>query len=39
MDNIKIDHGEVRFCGMNWTDLAQDREEWRALVTTVMNLA
>jgi len=37
-DNIKIDLQEVRGgCG-DWMDLAQDRERWRALVSTVMNL-
>jgi hypothetical protein len=24
--------------GMNWIDLAQDRDQWRALVNTIMNL-
>jgi hypothetical protein len=24
--------------GMDWIDLAQDRDQWRALVSTVMNL-
>jgi hypothetical protein len=37
-DNIKMDLQEVGFGGMNWTDLAQDREKWRSLMNTVMNL-
>ena len=37
-DNIKMDLEEVgRGCG-DWTELAQDRKRWRALVSTVMNL-
>ena len=36
-DNIKMDLQEVgRGCG-DWMDLAQDRDGWRALVSTVMN--
>ena len=36
-DNIKIDLEEVgRGCG-DWMELAQDRDRWRALVSTVMN--
>ena len=36
-DNIKVDHQEVgRGCG-DWMELAQDRNRWRALVSTVMN--
>jgi hypothetical protein len=35
VDNIKIDLREI---GWDWIDLAQDREQWRALVNTVMNL-
>jgi len=36
--NIKINLQEVRWGGMDWTDLAQDRYRWRALVKAVMNL-
>ena len=37
-DNIKMDLQEVGWEGMEWIDLAQDRERWRALVHAVMNL-
>jgi hypothetical protein len=37
VDNIKMDLREVGWGGMNWIDLAQYREQWRALVNTVMN--
>jgi hypothetical protein len=30
--------GEIGWDGMHWTDLAQDRDQWRALVDTAMNL-
>jgi hypothetical protein len=36
-DNIKMDR-EVGWGGIDWIDLAQDRDRWRALVYTVMNL-
>jgi hypothetical protein len=36
--NIKIDLREIGWGGMDWIDLAQDRDQWRALVNTVMNL-
>jgi hypothetical protein len=37
-DNIKLSIEEVRWAGMNWIDLAQDRDRWRALVSAIMNL-
>jgi hypothetical protein len=36
--NIKMDLGEVRWCCRDWIVLAQDRENWRALVNTVMTV-
>jgi hypothetical protein len=35
-DDIKRDLQEVGWSGMDWIDLAQDRDRWRALVTAVM---
>jgi hypothetical protein len=37
-DNIKMDLWEIGFGDMNWIYLAQDRDRWRALVNTIMNL-
>jgi hypothetical protein len=38
VDNIEIDLREIGWDGVGWVDLAQDRDQWRALVNTVMNL-
>jgi hypothetical protein len=38
VDNIRMDLREIGWDGMNWMDLAQDRDQWRALVNTVMSL-
>jgi hypothetical protein len=37
-DNIKMDLREMEWGGMNWINMTQDRDHWRALVNTVMNL-
>jgi hypothetical protein len=37
-DNIKLGLRETGWGGMDWIDLARDRDQWRALVNTVMNL-
>jgi hypothetical protein len=36
--NIKIDHREIGRDGMDWIDVAQNRDQWSALVKTVMKL-
>jgi hypothetical protein len=38
VDNIKMDLRETGWDGVDWIDMAQDRDQWRALVNTVMNL-
>jgi hypothetical protein len=38
VDNIKIDLRDILWDGMDWIDLAQDRNQWRVLVNAVMNL-
>jgi hypothetical protein len=38
MDNIKMDLREVGWDGMDWIELAQDKNQWRGRVNTVMNL-
>jgi hypothetical protein len=37
VDNIKMDLREISRVGMGWIDLADWREEWRALVNILMN--
>jgi hypothetical protein len=36
-DNIKMDLSEIGLEGVDWTDLAQDRRRWRALLNTAMS--
>jgi hypothetical protein len=36
--NIRMDLREIGWGDMDWIDLAQDRDQWKALVNTVMNL-
>jgi hypothetical protein len=36
--NAKMDLRDIRWGGMDWVDLAQDRDQWRAFVNTVTNL-
>jgi hypothetical protein len=36
-DDIKMNLREIRCGGMEWIDLAQDSDQWRALVDTVIN--
>jgi hypothetical protein len=38
VENIKMDLGEIGWDGRDWIELAQDRNQWRAIVNTVMNL-
>jgi hypothetical protein len=37
VDNIEMDLGEIGWDGVDWIDLAQDRDDWRDLVNNVMN--
>jgi hypothetical protein len=37
VDNIKMDLREIGRDGMDWIELAQDRDQWRTLVNTVLN--
>jgi hypothetical protein len=38
VDNIRMDLGEVEWGDVGWIRLAQDRNRWRALVNSVMDL-
>jgi hypothetical protein len=37
-DNIRMDLREIGWEGVDWMHVAQDMDQWRALVNTVMNL-
>jgi hypothetical protein len=38
VDNIKMDILQIGWSAVDWIDLAQDRDKWRALVNAIMNL-
>jgi hypothetical protein len=38
VDNSKMNLRELRWDGMDWIVVAEDRDQWRASVNTVMNL-
>jgi hypothetical protein len=38
VDNIKMDLGDIGWGGVDWIVLPRDRDKWRALVNSVMNL-
>jgi hypothetical protein len=38
VDSIKMDLREIEWGGTDWIDLAQDSDQWRALVNMVMNI-
>jgi hypothetical protein len=38
VDNIKMDLRELKEDGVDWIDMAQDMDQWRVLVNTVLNL-
>jgi hypothetical protein len=38
VDNIKMDLREIGWDVVDWIDMAQDRDQWRAVVNTVLNL-
>jgi hypothetical protein len=37
-DNIKINLREIGWGGMDWIDLTHNRDQWKALVSTAINL-
>jgi hypothetical protein len=38
VDNIKMNLREIGWNGLDWIDLAQDRDQWKVIVNTLMNL-
>jgi hypothetical protein len=38
VDKIKMDLREIGWDGVDWIDMVQDRDQWRVLVNTVMNV-
>jgi hypothetical protein len=38
MDNIKMDFRNIEWDGVDWIDVAEDRDQWRAFVNTILNL-
>jgi hypothetical protein len=38
VDNIRLAFGEMGRCGTDWIGLAHDRNRWRAVVNSVLNL-
>jgi hypothetical protein len=38
VDNIKMDCRDIGYGSMDWTELAEDRDQWRAVVIMVMNV-
>jgi hypothetical protein len=38
VESIEMGLGEIGWDGMDWIDLADDRDQWRALLNTVINL-
>jgi hypothetical protein len=38
VDNIKMDLREIGWDELDWMDMVQERDKWRALVNTVLNL-
>jgi hypothetical protein len=38
VDNLKMDLREIVWDGVDWMDMAQDRDQWRAFVNTVLSL-
>jgi hypothetical protein len=37
VDNIKMEFREIGWGGIDWIDMAQDRDQWMALMNTIMN--